>query len=126
MRWAYFAGVGLVAATFLSDIWFPVDYRIAANVSLIYIAVLTTAFAVRYAIWSNWRANHIGRTLMAKSTVLPFVLWQIVAATWLDTDYPYRQQIRFIIYSLGAVAYVTMLFMLWREQRRDRAEHAKQ
>lgn len=123
MRWAYAAGVMVVVATFISDIWFPVDYRIAANVSLIYIAVLTAVFAVRYAFWSNWRANHIGRTLFAKSVVLPFVLWQIVIATWWDSDYPFRQQIRFVIYTLGAVAYITMVVMLWREQRRDRAAH---
>lgn len=124
MRWAYIGGILLVAATFAADIWVPIDYRVAANVSLIYVAVLTTIFILLYGIRSKWRTNHIGRTLFAKSIVLPFVLWQIVIATWWDTDFPFRQQIRFVIYSLGAVAYLTMVVMLAREQKRDRkADH---
>ena len=125
MRWAYIGGILLIAATFIADIWAPVDYRVAANVSLIYVAVLTTVFVVRYGVWSNWRANHIGRTLLAKSIVLPVVLWQIVLSVWWDTEFPFRQQIRFVIYSLGAVAYATMVVMLWREQNQDRDEHAR-
>ncbi|MGQ9348971.1 putative phage holin [Mycolicibacterium gilvum] len=109
-------------ATFIADIWAPIDYRVAANVSLIYVAALTTIFVLLYGIRSNWRANQVGRTLFAKSVVLPFVLWQIVLATWWDTDFPYRQQVQFIIYSLGAVAYVTMTVLLWREQQSDRSE----
>lgn len=122
MRWAYIGGTLLIAATFIADIWLPIDYRVAANVSLIYMGALTTIFVLLYGFRSNWRANKVGRTLFAKSVVLPFVLWQIVLATWWDTDFPYRQQIRFIIYSLGAIAYVTMTVLLWREQQRDRSE----
>ena len=120
MRWAYISGIAIIALTFTADIWLPIDYRIAANVSLIYVASFTTFFVLLYGIRSNWRSNPIGRTLFAKSVVLPFVLWQIVLSVWWDTDFPYRQQIRFAIYSLGAVAYATMLVMLWREQKRDR------
>jgi len=120
MRWAYVGGIALLGCTFVADIWLPVDYRVAANVSLIYMAALTTIFILLYGLRSNWRANHIGRTLFAKSVVLPFVLWYNVLATWWDTDFPFRQQIRFAIYSLGAVAYLTMVVMLWREQNADR------
>jgi hypothetical protein len=88
MRWAYVGGIALLGCTFVADIWLPVDYRVAANVSLIYVAALATIFILLYGLRSNWRANHIGRTLFAKSIVLPFVLWQIVLATWWDTDFP--------------------------------------
>ena len=71
MRWAYVGGIALLGCTFVADIWLPVDYRVAANVSLIYVAALTTIFILLYGLRSNWRANHIGRTLFAKSIVLP-------------------------------------------------------
>lgn len=43
-------------------------------------------------------------------------------STWWDTDYPYRQHLRFAIYSLAAVAYFTMVIGLWTEQRADRED----
>jgi hypothetical protein len=48
------------------------------------------------------------------------VLDQIALSLWWDLDYPFRQQIRFAIYTLGAVAYLPMLVSLLREQSRDR------
>lgn len=122
MRWAYVGGIAMIAATIISDMWLSIDYRIAANVSLVFVAILTTVFALLYGFRSNWRANRIGRTLLAKSVVLPLVLWQIVLSVWWDANFPFRQQIRFIIYGLGAVAFATMVVSLVREQQRDREE----
>ena len=51
------------------------------------------------------------------------VLWQVVIAVWIGADYPYRQVLRFVIYSFGAIAYLPMLLVLWREQCADRLEH---
>lgn len=120
MRWAYLAGIVVIAATFIADTWLPVDYQLGADLSLIAVAALTTIFVFLYGVRSNWRGNRIGKTLFAKSIVLPFVLWQIVLSVWWDADYPFRNQIRFMIYLLGAVAYITMLVTLWKEQQRDR------
>lgn len=119
MRWVYFVGVAAIVGTFLADAWFWIDYRIGANVSLIYMAVLVTAFTVLYGVRSRWRGNRIGKVFFTKSVVLAFVLWQIVLATW-DTEFPWRQQLRFVIYTLGAIGYIPMLVTLWREQQRDR------
>jgi hypothetical protein len=126
MRWVYAVGLAGIAVTFLVDGWLDIDYRIAANVSLVYIATLTTAFVLLYGLRSNWRANHIGRIFFAKAVVLPMVLWQIVASVWGDTEYPFRQQIRFLIYSLGALAYLAMVASLWHEQRGDRRRRARE
>lgn len=120
MRWLYLVGLLGIAATFVSDIWCDIDYSIAADVSLVYIAVLSAAFAVRYAGWSKWWTNRIGTVYLAASVILALVLTQAMVSVWWQDDYPGRQIIRFIIYSLGAVAYVPMLVSLWREQRRDR------
>lgn len=120
MRWIYLVGAAAVAATIISDYWFTIDYEIAANVSLIYIAVLTISFTVLYGWRSRWWTNRIGKVYLAKSIILALVLIQAAMSVWWQDDYPGRQIIRFVIYSLGAVAYVPMLVSLWREQNRDR------
>ena len=57
---------------------------------------------------------------LAKGVAFSLVLWQGVAAVWVDDTYPYRHHLRFAIYSLGAVAYAAMVITLWVEQRTDR------
>lgn len=115
MLWVYLVGAFAIGATFVSDIWISIDYRVAANVSLIYMAALVSAFTVIYGLRSSWRANRIGKVFLAHSIAFSIVLWQIVVAVWIDTDYPFRQHIRFAIYSIGAVAYVPMLVVLLHE-----------
>lgn len=120
MRWIYVAGTVGVAATIISDIWVDVDYALNADIALVLVGVLAVAFAIRYAGWSKWWTNRIGKIYLAKSLILALVLVQAVVSVWWQDDYPGRQIIRFIIYSLGAVVYVPMLASLWREQQRDR------
>lgn len=120
MRWVYVAGAAGVAATILSDVWVDVHYGTAADVALLCIGVLAVAFAALYGCRSRWWTNRIGKVYLAKSLILALVLVQAVVSVWWQDDYPGRQIIRFIIYSLGAVVYVPMLASLWREQQRDR------
>lgn len=120
MRWAYAAAVALITVILALDVWFDIDYRIAANVSLVIVAVFVNVFTVLYWARSRWWANRIGKIYLAKSIVLSLFLSQVVVATWWDTDYPGRQHIRFAIYTLGAVVYLPMICSLWREQNRDR------
>lgn len=120
MRWVYLAGLLTIVGIFVSDVWFTIDYRLGANISLILAAVFVTVFTVLYGLRSLWRSNRIGKIFFTKSVVLAAVLWQIVAASWWDTEYPWRQQIRYVIYTLGAVVYIPMMVSLWREQQRDR------
>jgi hypothetical protein len=83
---------------------------------------LTTIFHLLYALRSNWRANRVGKIFFVKTVFLPVMLWQIVLSTWWNEDYPFRQQIRFAIYSLMVVAYLAMVITLWSEQRADRRD----
>lgn len=122
MMWLYIGGAAAIAATFLADLWLNIDYRFAANISLIYVASLTTIFHLLYALRSNWKANRVGKIFFVKTVFLPVMLWQIVLSTWWDTDYPFRQQIRFAIYSLMVIAYLAMVVALWSEQRADRRD----
>jgi hypothetical protein len=126
MRWLYLIGLAGIGGTIVSDIWIDPDYEWLANIALIYIAVLSGAFAVRYVAWSKWWTNRIGKVYLVKSVILALVLAQAVVSIWWQDDYPGRQIIRFIIYSLGAVAYVPMLVTLWNEQRRDRRRRAQE
>ena len=125
MRWAYAAAVALITVILALDVWFDIDYRLAANVSLVIVAVFVNVFTVLYWARSRWWANRIGKIYLAKSIVLSLFLTQIVVASWWDTDYPGRQHIRFAIYTLGAVVYLPMICSLWREQTRDRANRPR-
>ena len=120
MRWVYLAGLLTILGIFVSDVWFTIDYRLGANISLVLAATFVTAFTLLYGVRSLWRSNRIGKIFFTKSVVLAAVLWQIVLASWWDTDYPWRQQIRYVIYTLGAIVYIPMMVSLWREQQRDR------
>lgn len=122
MRWLYLAGIVAIVGTFVADVWLTIDYELDANISLIYLAVLVTIFTVLYGFRSNWRANRVGKVFLIKSVFLALVLLQIVVATWWDTDYPLRQQIRFILYTAGAWTYASMVVQLWQQQRRDRRD----
>jgi hypothetical protein len=122
MMWLYALGAAAITATFLADLWLDIDYRVAANVSLFYMAALVTVFTVLYGWRSKWRANRVGKVFLAKGVAFSLVLWQGVAAVWVDDTYPYRHHLRFAIYSLGAVAYAAMVITLWVEQRTDRKD----
>ncbi len=127
MKWFTGLCAASVGVVLLADIWWldTDDYRVGANVSLIYIALLTSVFTARYAFWSQWWNSRVGPTYLTLKLLMTLVLWQIVVATWWDSDYPGRQQIRFAIYSLGAVAVLAMINTLVHEQRRGRDEFVK-
>lgn len=124
MRWIYGGGVAVILVTFLADmIGLPVDYWRAAAWSLTLGAAFVTVFTILYGSRSNWRSNRIGKIFLAKSVLLSAALWQIVATTWIGQDYPYRHEIRFVVYAVLALAYATMDVALIREQNADRALH---
>ncbi len=120
LRWWYGFGAVVVMATYAADIWREIDYQLAADVSLICIAVFSTAFTIRYAFWSKWWTSRIGKVFLVKSVILSLFLIQAAVSVWWPGDYPGRGMIRFAIYSLGSTAFAAMLATLVREQRRDR------
>ena len=100
------------------------SWQTAANISLLAAAGLAILFTGLYGFRSNWRANRIGKVFLVHCVLMGLVLAQIVLAWW-DPDYPARQHVRFIIYAGNAVAYMPMIWTLWREQRRDRDRRVK-
>lgn len=117
-------GLPVIAVTLflLGDIWWTLDYQLAANIAIAILAGAVNTFTILYATRSNWRANRIGRIFLRKCIFLSLVLDQIVFAVWFDSEYPGRQHVRFAIYALGAIAYVAMVISLWNEQQSDRRE----
>lgn len=120
MSWVYWGGALFIVLTFVADVWAGVDYRVAANIALLSLALFVSTFTSLYWWRSNWRINRVGRVFLIKGVAFSVVLWQAVLSVWWDADYPFHQQLRFLIYSLGAIAYAAMLVTLWTEQQRDR------
>jgi len=93
------------------------DWRISANMSLLYIAVLATLWSVLYAVRSDWQTNAVGRTLLVQSVLMSAVMWQATVSIWWNPDYPGRDHVRFVVYTMGALSYLVMLRTLSRAQR---------
>jgi hypothetical protein len=125
LPWTLGLAVVTVLGTVLADVWLDIDYQLTANVALLAAATLVATFTLLYGFRSKWWANRIGRIYLVKCVVLSIVLTQAGVASWAE-DYPYRQQIRFVIYTCGALVYVPMLVTLWREQQRDRRAAARE
>ncbi|MGR6028949.1 putative phage holin [Rhodococcus erythropolis] len=96
----------------------------AANLALLSLSVLVTCFTLLYLVRSPWWRNRVGVIYAAKSTILSAVLIQITLSSLISTEYPGRQPIRLAIYTLGALAYLPMIWSLAREQTQDRRRWA--
>lgn len=92
------------------------DYALAA------LAIDTTIFTAVYAIWQPWWKERVSQIYLAKSVLLSLVLLQISASVFAGSDYPYRAEIRFTLYSLGALMMFALLIMLLVLQHRTRSD----
>lgn len=121
MIWLYLFGGLAVVATVLADLWTDsIDYRLAANISLIYVAASVSVFTLLYGFRSAWRNNRVGRVFLTKSVIFSVFLTEVTVAAWWDVDYPGRQHVRYVLYTLAAITYVAMVVVLLQEQRRKR------
>lgn len=121
MRWIYIIGAWAIIATLAAQPWMDEkDYELSGNLSLVYYAIIALLFTIRYIGWSKWRANKIGKIFALSSVLLTVTLIQGSISVLSSSDYPWREEIRFVIYSGGAVGMFAMLVALWKEQRKDR------
>lgn len=93
------------------------DWRVSANMSLLYITVLTTLWSVLYAVRSAWQTSAVGRILLVQSVLMSAVMWEATVSIWWDPDYPGRDHVRFVVYTMGALSCTVMLRTLSRVQR---------
>lgn len=125
VRWIYLGGATITAGVLAGGTaagFTAQDWAVSADVSLIYMGVLAAAWAALYGFRSAWYRSHIGRAVLAQSVILAAVICQGAVSQWVSHEYPGRHQIRFALYSLGAIAFVSMLISLWREQQRGTGE----
>lgn len=120
LAWVNIMVVISIAGTVISDLWFNPNYRTLANIMLLSMACLVVTFTMLYILRSRWSSNKIGLIYAVKCGALSMVLVQATVASWWDLEYPFRQQIRFMIYAIGALVYIPMIVSLVREQQRDR------
>lgn len=120
--WVNIMVIVAIAVTVLSDLWFDPNYRTLANVALLTMACLVVFFTLLYVLRSRWNSNKIGLIYAVKCGALSMVLVQATVASWWDLEYPFRQQIRFMIYAIGALVYIPMILSLIREQNRGRGQ----
>lgn len=122
LAWVNIMAIAGIVGTVISDVWFDINYRTAANFALLIMATLVVSFTLLYVLRSRWSTNKIGLIYAVKCGALSLVLVQATVASWWDLEYPFRQQIRFMIYAVGALVYIPMIVSLFREQQRDRGE----
>lgn len=108
------------AAALLVQVQNFVSTDLLADVALTLMATAVVLFTILYGYRSAWNTNRIGKVFLVKSVLLSLVLVQVAVSVWTNSDYPFRDEIRLLIYASGFVAFVAMIRTLWREQQRDR------
>lgn len=96
--------------------------ELLATIALCALAVEMIVFLITYLAGSPFWATLLGKVYAFKTALMALVLAQNAASVLTDSDYPYRHQIRLAIYAGGAVAMVTLWFMLRRYQREGKAQ----
>lgn len=122
VKWFVAVGIATTALVLIGDIFLPIDMRVAANVSLLGMALGTTVFAVGYGLRSNWWNSRIGPTYLAYKASMAMVLWQIAVAVWITDTWPGRHHVRYAFYSLGAIFTVVWALILRDAQKRRTAD----
>jgi hypothetical protein len=94
------------------------DLLVLGDAILLYAAVVTTAFAVAYSSFYNWRSTPAGRALLYFVCSLVIVFLNNAAARLLGPEYPAREWVRLAVYALSAAAATRLLWVLLRNWRR--------
>ncbi|WP_100484615.1 putative phage holin [Mycobacteroides abscessus] len=108
--------VPAVALALLPLIW--VSAESAGDILLLGAAGASWAFTLLYLARSPWWTRHVGRMLVAFTLALSLVLTQNAVGTWWGESYPYRGEIRDVLYAALAVTLTRFALALYGIQRR--------
>ncbi|WP_164911863.1 hypothetical protein [Mycobacteroides franklinii] len=108
--------VPAVALALLPLIW--VSAESAGDILLLGAAGASWAFTLLYLARSPWWARHVGRMLVAFTLALSLVLTQNAVGTWWGENYPYRGEIRDVLYAALGVTLIRLTLALRRLQSR--------
>lgn len=90
------------------------------NAAIVATFIGALVFVASYA-WRTrgaWRDSAVGRNVMALMSVIVVVSALAVAAIIWGTEWPHRNVVRFVAWSLVAVCVWWRVFILWRIQHR--------
>lgn len=104
------ATVAITTAVFLAAPW-------GISIAMTAAAVCAWTFVGLYVGRSNWRAEAIGKVMVLTNVFLALVLTQAALSQWTDQDYPYRDQVRIIMYTALAYGIGWKIALLLRAQR---------
>ncbi|MDO3335177.1 putative phage holin [Mycobacteroides abscessus] len=97
-------------------IWVPTET--AGDILLLVATGASWAFTLLYLARSPWWARHVGRMLVAFTLAMSLVLTQNSVGTWWGDEYPYRGEIRDVLYAALAVTLIRLTLALVRLQNR--------
>jgi hypothetical protein len=95
---------------------------LAGDVVLLTAIPALALFVVFYYFKSPWRTLLVGRSLMYFAVSLLAIIGVVAASVWLGQDYPGREWVRFISYSLVSVTTWRLFFTLRHIQKEGDGE----
>ncbi len=84
-----------------------------ANWLLFTICGLSWAFVSMYGFRSYWRTTIAGRALMYITLSLALMTSQVSVSLMTESDYPFRDEVRLVLYSTLALTLLNLLWTLW-------------
>lgn len=85
-----------------------------ANWMLLVITVGYWIFAIVYGTLFKWYNNEVGRVQLPSKVLMACILTQVTASAFNQSDYAYRNEIRFALYLLGAIIVIVVNFVILR------------
>lgn len=108
----------IVATVAFLPTLFGVGPELTADCLLITAAAAAWVFTLLYLARSPWWARHVGRMLVAFTLALSLVLTQNAVGTWWGENYPYRGEIRDVLYEALFITLARLTLALYGIQRR--------
>jgi hypothetical protein len=106
----------VAALAFVPMIW--LNPETVADVALTVAAVFSWMFTLLYVLRSAWWVRPLGRVTVSIYLVLSLVLTQNSVSVWWGQDYPWRGQVRGVLYVGLGYALVKLIVALRRIQTR--------
>lgn len=112
------AVVGTVAVVWLLGIK-DLPENLLGNIMTPGIAVLAWVFVILYGVRSNWKATQPGRALMYAMSSLAVYSSQVTVSVWTDSSYPFRSEIRALLYWVLVGTLMNLIVVLLLSQRKE-------
>lgn len=102
--------------------WVGVDPRTGANALIVVIAALAGIFTLLYGGRSRWQSTNAGRAVLYVATALTLFSSQVGLSAWTGSDYPWRNEIRWVLYFALVVTLANLIRIVLVMQHKDRTD----